>query len=180
MASVLDRAARAFLARHQVARLATADAVGTPHVVPFCYALDRDCIYFVVDAKPKRPGGLALKRMRNIAENPAVALVADDYHEDWTALAFLLVRGRAEVVATQRERTRALAALRARYPQYRTMALDGPEHPVVRITPIHAHLWRASGPPRLTPRGDGARPRRRVAGPDRPTSRRPRAQRPPR
>lgn len=177
MAAVLDRAARAFLARHRVARLATADAGGAPHIVPLCYALAGTHLYFVVDAKPKRRSGLALKRMRNLAQNPAVALVVDDYAEDWTALAFLLVRGRADVVTDGRERTRALTALRARYPQYRPMTLDGPEHPVVRITPHHAHLWQAATS--LSRRGDdAARPARRAASRDRPTTPRPRARRP--
>ncbi len=56
----------------------------------------------MIDAKPKRRGGTAIKRMRNIAENPAVALVVDDYGEDWSALAYLLVRGTAAVVTVGR------------------------------------------------------------------------------
>ena len=178
MANVLDRMALAFLARHRVARFATADADGAPHVVPLCYAVAGGCLYFVVDAKPKRPGGRALKRMRNIAENPAVALVIDDYDEDWSALAYLLIRGRARVVRDRRERQRALRALRARYPQYRSMALAGVEHPVVRITPGHVHLWRAAAASLMGGRGDGARSPRRAASPDRPTPQRPRAQPP--
>lgn len=168
MAAVLDRAARAYLARHRVARLATADAGGTPHVVPLCYAVSGDHVYFVVDEKPKHPGGRALKRMRNIAENPAVALVVDDWSEDWTALGFLLLRGRAAIVADGRERARALQALRLRYRQYRTMDLDGPAHPIVRITPSHLHRWQASGGRR---RGDGARSRPPGGAADRPTPR---------
>jgi PPOX class probable F420-dependent enzyme len=143
--AALDARARAFLARHRVGRLATADRAGAPHVVPFCFALDGDALYFVIDAKPKRAQGTAVKRMRNIAENPAVAVVVDDYDEDWTRLGYLLVRGRAAVVTDAAERARALAALRARYPQYRAMALAGAAHPVVRITPEHAHLWTAGG-----------------------------------
>jgi PPOX class probable F420-dependent enzyme len=177
---VLDRAARAFLARHRVAHLATSDAAGRPHVVPLCYALAGTRLYFVVDAKPKHPGGRALKRMRNIAENPAVAVVVDDYAEDWTRLAYVLVRGDAAIVADARERRRALAALRARYPQYRAMPLDGPDHPVVRITPERAHLWRARSTTALSARGGGARARRRVAARDRRTPPRSRARRRPR
>ena len=143
MPPVLDAAARALLARHRVARLATADRTGAPHVVPLCYALEGDAIYFVIDAKPKRRAGGALKRMRNIADNPAVAFLVDDYDEDWTALAYVLVRGRAEMVRDGDEREHALALLRDKYPQYRTMPLDGPAHPVVRITAEHAHMWRA-------------------------------------
>ena len=132
------------LHRHRVARLATADRAGVPHVVPLCFAVTDESLYFVVDAKPKRRAGTALKRMRNLLENPAVALVVDEYDEDWSALAYVLVRGRAAVVTDAAEAHRALASLRAKYPQYRTMALDGPDHPVVRITPEHVHVWRAS------------------------------------
>lgn len=136
--------ARAILARHRVGHFATADAEGAPHVVPLCYALDGDTLYFVVDAKPKRRAGTALQRMRNLAANPAVALVVDEYDEDWTKLAYVLVRGRAAVVSDPAEARRALAALRDKYPQYRAMALEGPDHPVVRITPERVHVWRAS------------------------------------
>lgn len=175
MAAVLDRAARAFLERHRVARFATADAAGVPHLVPLCYTRVGERLYFVVDAKPKHPGGLALKRMRNIAANPAVAMIVDDYTEDWDTLAFLSIRGRAAIVTNGRERTRALAALRARYPQYRSMALTGPAHPVVRITPTHVHLWQAAPAPQ---RSGGVPPARRAASPDRPTLPQPRARRP--
>jgi len=136
--------ARGLLQRHRVAHLATADRAGVPHVVPLCYALDGDTLVFVIDAKPKRQRGTALKRVRNLLENPAVALVVDDYDDDWSTLAYVLVRGRAAIVREAGETTRALAALRAKYPQYRTMTLDGPDHPVIRITPERVHLWRAS------------------------------------
>lgn len=178
MSDVLDPAARAFLARHRVARLATADAAGTPHVVPFCYAVAAGRIYFVVDAKPKRRTGLGLKRMRNIVENPAVAMVADDYTERWSMLAYLLVRGHAEVVSESGERRRALRALRARYPQYRSMPLDGPEHPVVRITPSHVHFWQAASPTTVTRRGGEARSAPRGGARRRASSPPPRAPRP--
>lgn len=156
--------------------MATADAAGQPHVVPLCFALTGAHLYFVVDAKPKNPGGRALKRMRNIAENPRVAVVADDYAEDWTALAYCMVRGDAAIVTAASERRRALAALRARYPQYRTMRLDGPEHPVVRITPRHVHFWRASAPLVTRPGDDAPAPPRgapkRRPKPPRPSARR--------
>src|SRR5258706_511561 len=53
-------------------------------------------------------------------------------------------RGGAAGVGDAAEAGRALGSLRARYPQYRIMELEGPEHPVVRITPEHVHVWRAS------------------------------------
>ena len=134
MSDILGHDARDFLDRHRVAHLATADRAGVPHVVPLCYARDGDALYFVIDAKPKRRTGTALKRMQNLLENPAVAIVIDDYDEDWAALAYVLVRGRGTVVTDAAEARRALGSLRAKYPQYRTMELDGPDHPVVRAT----------------------------------------------
>lgn len=136
--------ARAFLDAHRVAHLATADRGGEPHVVPLCYARVGDRLYFVADDKPKRRGPRGLKRIANIAENPRVALVVDDYDEDWTRLAFLLLHSEAEIVADAGEYERALAALRVRYPQYRTMPLAPSTHPMVRMTPLRSHLWRSS------------------------------------
>jgi PPOX class probable F420-dependent enzyme len=134
--------ARRLLDSCRIAHLATADRSARPHVVPLCYARDGDQLYFVIDEKPKAVGK-ALKRMRNIAENPGVALVVDVYDEDWTRLEYVLVRGRAEVVAERAEYDRALSLLRARYPQYEAMRLASEKNPLVRITPASVHHWRA-------------------------------------
>jgi len=141
--TVVSDEERAFAERHRVAHLATADAAGAPHVIPICYAVVGDVFYFVVDEKPKRTR-TELKRLRNIAVNPRVALVIDDYDEDWTQLAYLLVRGRAAVVEEGAEYATVLAALRQRYPQYRAMPLAPDTHPMVRIVPEHRHFWRAA------------------------------------
>ena len=135
---------RAFAKRHRVGHLATAAATGTPHVIPVCYALVRECFYFVVDDKPKRTRH-RLKRLRNLAENPRVALVIDDYDEDWSRLSYLLVQGTAALVTDHDEYTAVLEELRHRYPQYRTMDLQFDRHPMVRIQPDSRHLWRAGG-----------------------------------
>ena len=104
-----------------------------------------DAFYFVIDEKPKRTR-TGLKRLRNIAANPQVALVIDDYDDDWRRLAYLLLQGQAAVVAAQSEYDTALTALRQRYPQYRVMPLAFGTHPMVRIVPQRRHLWRASPP----------------------------------
>jgi PPOX class probable F420-dependent enzyme len=134
--------ARAFLDRHAVAHLATADAGGAPHVVPLCYARLGDVLYFVADDKPKRHGPRALRRLANIAANPRVALVVDDYDDGWQQLAYLLVHADAQVVDDADEYADALAALRARYAPYRTMPLAPHTHPMVRLQPRRWHLWR--------------------------------------
>ena len=138
--------ARAFLERHRVGHLATAGADGAPHVIPVCYALDATALYFVADEKPKRRPARRLQRLVNLRENPRAALVVDDYDDDWTRLAWLLVRGPAGVVSAPSVRARALALLRTRYPQYVAMSLDdGERNPIVRLEPERVTLWRASG-----------------------------------
>jgi len=140
---MLEAADQALLDRSRVARLATAGRDGRPHVVPLCYARAGEVIYFIVDEKPKQ-AGKRLKRMRNIAENPAVALVVDVYDEDWARLEYLLVHGQAAIVEDAAEFARALALLRARYPQYVAMRLERGRNPLVRITPTAVHHWRAT------------------------------------
>lgn len=143
----LDDAARALLGRLRVAHLATADPSGRPHVVPVCYAFGEDVLWFVVDEKPKRPGR-RLERLRNLDVNPQVALVADVWNEDWSRLEFVLIRGRATVVAEIAEWESAVERLRARYEPYRSMLLSPDKNPVVRIDVEHVHHWRAAGPER--------------------------------
>lgn len=139
----LSEEQRAFLDAHRVARLATADRSGVPHAIPLCYARIDDRLYFVCDEKPKRLGPTRLKRLANIAANPRVALLVDDYSDDWTRLAYLLLHLDAAVVTDTGEYAAALAALRARYAPYREMPLRQATHPVVGMAPLLAHLWRA-------------------------------------
>jgi PPOX class probable F420-dependent enzyme len=108
--------ARERFAAARVARLATADAGGRPHLVPVVFIVEDDRIYTVVDAKPKRT--TTLRRLRNVAENPQVALLVDHYEEDWDALWWVRAEGRGRVVeADAPEARRAVELLRARYPQ---------------------------------------------------------------
>ena len=130
-----------FILTHSVARLATSGRDGQPHVIPFCYAFDGERFYFVVDEKPKRHTGKPLKRIRNILENPQVALVIDDYVEDWTQLAYVLVNGTAVPVEDENEYVRVLELLRERYPQYRLMDLTFSRNQMIRITPTKIHAW---------------------------------------
>ena len=133
-------AQRAFLARHPVAHLATADAQGQPHVVPICYAYD-EYLYVAIDTKPKRVGPSQLKRLRNIRQNPRVAVVVDDYSDDWNRLAYVLIQGRAEVLEEGEEYEKALRLLRSKYSQYRKMPLEG--RPLIWITPERIASWGA-------------------------------------
>jgi PPOX class probable F420-dependent enzyme len=140
----LSEEARVFLDEHRVGHLATADREAVPHVVPVCFARLGERLYFVADEKPKRHGPRRLKRLANIAQNPRVALVVDDYREDWTRLAYLLLHLEAAVVEAAPEYEAALAALRRKYPRYRTMKLLPATNPIVGMDVQRWHLWRAS------------------------------------
>jgi len=111
--------ARERFAAARVARLATAGADGRPHLVPVVFAVDGDTLYTAVDdVKPKTT--TRLRRLANIAANPAVALLADHYDDDWTALWWVRADGTARLVEPDdAEAARARALLAARYPQYR-------------------------------------------------------------
>lgn len=119
--------ARGLLATARVARLATADAGGRPHLVVVTFAVDGDLVYTAVDQKPKTTR--ELKRVRNIRDNPRVALLADHYEEDWHALWWVRADGRARVGETT-ELPRGVESLREKYPQYRD---DPPEGPVIEV-----------------------------------------------
>ena len=132
---------RRFVESMRIARLATADANGVPHVVPVCYALIGDNFYVTVDEKPKRSNVRAMKRLRNIAENPNVAVVVDRYDDDWSRLAWVMLRGRAEILDDGDEHDRSQAKLRERYPQYRAMLLE--PLPVIALRIDRVNAWGA-------------------------------------
>jgi PPOX class probable F420-dependent enzyme len=136
---MLSEEQRRFLEAQRVARLATADAEGRPHVVPICYALAGDTVYFTIDKKAKKRPGAELKRLANLRGNPHAALVVDRYDEDWSRLGWVMLQGRAEILPAGPEHDRAQTALRARYPQLAAMRI---EHlPVVAIRIEHATSW---------------------------------------
>ncbi|MDE2938539.1 MAG: TIGR03668 family PPOX class F420-dependent oxidoreductase [Chloroflexota bacterium] len=141
------------LANAPVGHLSTAGKGGAPHVIPVCFALDsrKDgaAIYIALDQKPKRAPLTRLRRVRNILENPQVALVVDHYEADWAKLWYILVTGAAEVLEEVEDdyRRHAVQLLRRKYPQYREMDID--ENPVIKITPGRVAAWAYT--PELTP-----------------------------
>ena len=130
------------LATARVGRLATVDAAGQPLVVPVCFAVVGERLYWAVDDKPKQTR--RVRRLRNIGENPRVSLVVDEWDEDWRRLRWVIVEARAAEVIDPAERTRALDALVEKYPQYATMQLHRVAHAVVGIAPDRVIAWRAA------------------------------------
>ena len=130
---------RRFLNDCRTGHLATADAAGVPHVVPVCFAVVDATLYITIDAKPKRQPAGGLKRLANIQANPAVAVVADRYDDDWTRLGWVMLRGQAEILEAGVEHAAAQAVLRLRYRQYRAMAIE--TLPVIALRIARTTSW---------------------------------------
>lgn len=122
-----------------MAHLATADARGAPHVVPVCFVVSGDTLYITIDEKPKRVASARMKRLRNISENPAVAVVVDRYDEDWARLGWVMLRGRAGILHDGPEHDAAQALLRARYPQLAPMRIEA--YPVIALRIERTTSW---------------------------------------
>jgi PPOX class probable F420-dependent enzyme len=128
-----EREARSRLAAARVARLATVGPAGQPHLVPVTFAVDGDLIYTAVDHKPKTT--VNLRRLRNILQNPRVALLADHYAEDWDALWWVRVDGSASIVEQGQAAQHPIDVLAGRYEQYRRSRPAGP------VIIIEADRW---------------------------------------
>lgn len=133
-----------FIDSQPVARLATADGQGAPHVVPVCFAVIGESLYVTIDGKPKQGDPRRLKRLDNIAQNPQVAVIVDRYDADWSHLGWVMLRGRAEIIESGDEHGEAQAALKLRYPQYHTMSLHG--LPVIALRIERVTRWGDLGP----------------------------------
>jgi len=135
----VDEARRRFSGA-AVARLATVRETGQPHLVPVTFAVDGDYIYTAVDAKPKTTTNL--RRLRNIAAEPRVAMLADHYEQDWAGLWWVRADGMASLLDRPADMAGPLRLLAARYPQYRASA---PAGPVISIRVSRWSGWAASG-----------------------------------
>jgi PPOX class probable F420-dependent enzyme len=123
-----------------VARLATTDPDGRPHLVPIVFALDGDTLYSAVDRKPKR--STTLRRIENARARPDVTVLVDHYDDDWTRLWWIRLRGSARILDAGEERAHALQLLREKYPQYRSEPPDGP---VLAVDVTEVREWAAAG-----------------------------------
>jgi PPOX class probable F420-dependent enzyme len=123
----------------RVARLATVDAEGRPHLVPISFVLLGDEVYTAVDHKPKRHA--SLRRLANIEATGRACVLVDEYREDWSTLWWVRLDGTGRVVADPAEAARAVAALCAKYPQY---ADRPPTGPVLAVTVERWSTWSAS------------------------------------
>ncbi|WP_433565831.1 TIGR03668 family PPOX class F420-dependent oxidoreductase [Nocardia sp. CA-151230] len=135
-----DATALARFRAARVARLATADATGAPHLVPVTFAVSPAdsplLVVIAIDSKPKTTTDL--RRLRNIAANPRVSLLADHYDEDWTQLWWTRLDGSADILDDTVDRELPLGWLVAKYPQYQA---DPPAGPIIRIAVDSVRGW---------------------------------------
>ena len=133
----LPRWAGALLAEARVAHLGLLDGDGRPRVLPVSFAVFDAAVWSAIDHKPKRRAGEELARVRWLRDRPESALTVDRYEDDWTKLAWVQLLGPCEVLGVTGHED-ALAALAARYPQYRDRPPDGP---LLRLAPERAVCW---------------------------------------
>ncbi len=131
--------ARSRFEGERIARLATTGSDGVPHLVPVTFVVEGDSVAFAIDHKPKST--TALRRLKNIAENPAVSFLTDHYDEDWAGLWWARADGVARVLTDPDEQARPARLLREKYPQYETQP---PPHAVVSTLVRSWSGWRAS------------------------------------
>src|SRR5919198_143776 len=124
------------LTRARVARLATTDPDGRPHLVPIVFAVEGDTLYSAVDRKPKR--STTLRRIENARARPEVTVLVDHYDDDWERLWWIRLRGRARVLDGGAEAERALDLLVDKYEQYRR---DRPTTPVLAVEVLEWRGW---------------------------------------
>jgi len=134
MPGVSPDVARALFATRPVAYLASCSGAGVPHIVPIVFVVNGSTIVTAVDRKPK--SGRVLRRIRNIRENPSVAVLADRYTDDWSMLWWIRADGRARLMdGADPSAQRAWGALTARYPQY------AGHPPAGMVIAIDVHRW---------------------------------------
>jgi PPOX class probable F420-dependent enzyme len=99
-----------------------------------------DSIVTPIDEKPQRAPPEGLRRAQNVRDNDRVCLVVDHYTEDWDRLGWVQVRGTATIESPDDDgHADAISALRAKYDQYETHALD--DRPLIRIDPGNVTSW---------------------------------------
>ena len=106
-----DTYLKTIIDKARVARLATVDSECKPHLIPVVFVFHNDCYFIPIDEKTKRSRPENLKRVKNIQQNPNVALLVDEYDEDWTKLYFIMIQGKASIIGGKELEQNKLALL---------------------------------------------------------------------
>jgi PPOX class probable F420-dependent enzyme len=140
-ALIITSAVEEFIERARIARLATIDSEFKPHLVPVVFVFDGNYFFIPVDEKRKTAKPEKLKRIRNIQDNPNVALLFDEYSEDWTKLAFVMIQGEASIASKGEgniQVRQAYKKLMTKYVQYQKVGVG---EMCIKITPKKVASW---------------------------------------
>lgn len=141
MALIIHPAVEEFIERARLARLATIDSEFKPHLVPVVFVFNGNHFFIPVDEKRKTAKPEKLKRIRNIQHNPNVALLIDEYSEDWTKLAFVMIQGKASIASKGEGNIQVREAykkLMTKYIQYQKVGVG---EMCIIITPKKVASW---------------------------------------
>jgi PPOX class probable F420-dependent enzyme len=130
----LPESVRALLERERRGALTTLDPDGSGHSVPVVFVVIGAEIVAPIDRKPKT--GRALTRVKNIKRDARVTVLVDHWDEDWTRLAWVMVRARA--VIEPGAPPEIVQALNARYQQYEP---DEQPDALIRMRPTKLTWW---------------------------------------
>ena len=141
-----DTCLKAIIDKATVARLATVDSECKPHLIPVVFVFDNDCYFIPIDEKTKRSKPENLKRTKNIQQNPNVALLIDEYNEDWRKLYFIMIQGKASIIGGKELEQNELVLLEKahrllsrKYLQYQKIGIG--EY-VIMIVPQKVITWK--------------------------------------
>jgi PPOX class probable F420-dependent enzyme len=149
MKLINDMQVKAVIDKARIARLATVDSKSKPHLVPVVFAFDGEQYYIPIDKKTKQESSKPekLKRVKNIQTNPNIALLIDEYNEDWTKLYFVMIQGRASLISNEKGEQqndpllleRAHKLLSEKYHQYQKIGIGAY---VIMIHPQKVITWK--------------------------------------
>lgn len=145
----IEPSAKEAIARARVARLATVDDKAQPYLVPVVFVFHEGTIFVPLDEKNKKVRPEELKRVRNIKSNPSVALLIDEYSDDWSRLSYIMILGKASIIGTGKEEKeaglirRVQELLRSKYPQYGRVGMG---RSCIAVRPERVIVWRNRTP----------------------------------
>ncbi len=116
-----------FIGAARVCRVGTSGPGGQPHVIPVCPVFDGQTLYIDIEH--------TYATARNLAANPRLAVLIDQYDEDWSKLKGVLLHCRVQEVHG-REKDRAWEMIRAKYPQWKE--IDWEPHLTLAL---HIERW---------------------------------------
>ncbi len=107
----LPDAVKEFVAAARVCRIASVRPDGEPHAIPVCPVFDGESTVYV-DIGKRYTTAEALQA------DPRIAVLIDEYDDNWARLKGVLLRCRVEE-AIGEERDRAWEMIREKFPQYK-------------------------------------------------------------